>query len=146
MHLAKIHLLGSSHHTPISLLNNLCSAKIYQTHCWKIAFWICHLALWWLSASLPWFHLLRRISKLPGFSFEIVIYSVPITSYFSTERSTPAYAQAWDQPILNRLLWAFSFLGRVPIHGNKPGIWNCHLSRPNTKYQSWLGCTVQGRQ
>lgn len=98
-----------------------------------MAFWICHLALLWLSASLPWFFLLRCISELLGFSFKTVIYSIPITSYFSTERSTPAYAQAWDQPILNRLLWAFSLLGRVPIHRNKPGIWNCLLSRPNAQ-------------
>lgn len=144
-HPTKIHLLGSSHRTPISHLNSLCSGKIHQTPYWKIALWICHLALLWLSASLPWFLLLRCISKLLGFSFQTVICSIPITSYFSTERSAPAYAQAWDQPILNRLLWAFSLLGRVPIHKNKPRIWNCLLSRSNAEKTELVGMYNAGK-
>lgn len=43
--------------------------------------------------------------------FPNVIYSIPIT-YFRAERSTPAYAQAWDQPILNRHLCVFSLSGK----------------------------------
>lgn len=129
-HPTKIHLQSSSLHTSISHLDTLSSAGLLckdppnlllKDHFLNLLFGPSAALL----ASPPWLLLLRCKSKLLGFSFKAVIYSIPITSYFSAERSTPAYAQAWDQLILNRLLWAFSLLGRVPIHKNKPGIWNC---------------------
>lgn len=106
-HPSKIHLQGSSSQLWISHLNialQTCSAKIHQTHCWKMAFWTCHL----LQLSPPWFFPSRCItSQSLGFFFPNVILSIPITN-FSAKRSTPAYTLAWDQPMLNRHLWVFS--------------------------------------